>query len=975
MPEGTLKGIKPIFSMANNPIFPKDCFFGLTLSIHRKWGVILAPCIINHSANKKFLEIYSTVTNSSMEETLAILSPEELEILSFLNRCNDNYLYKLFSRHKNIKEFIETADADLIAKRIRPYIEKQLSSAIDIVRNESTPIFLKRRSGQTLHFNDQLEIPSDPAVPIFRFSRGTDFSHYSLVIEHRKNHIKILENDAEIISNMPCLVRVDMTIYHIPNIEGTKLKPFFVNRIVNIPKPSEKKYYSTFVRGIINRHNVVAEGFSINESIPKKSAILTIEDGIKGYPVAILKFRYGQHTVFYSDKIERFTDFSATSGDFTFIVTMRDFQWESTCLSLLEDTGLIADDNINFTAVTIANDRKRELFSLVETISENNDILTGHGFILRTGSVDLPYSLLPVVLDVDHKTENDWFDLKAIVKIGDYSIPFGKLRKTILSGEREYKLPDGSFAVLPEEWYERYRGVMEMGEDIGSSIRLHKQHFGIFRDAIGQDDKLTVKLRNLYLPETLPEINLPVSFRTILRPYQKEGFKWLYFLRTNALGGCLADDMGLGKTVQVLALLQSNRDNKDTERPTNLIVVPASLVHNWGNEIKRFCPDLKILYHRGGTRTKTVTTFELYDIVIATYHIVRIDIDIFSDCVFDTLVLDESQHIKNPSSRLFKAIARLRGNHKIALSGTPVENSLMDLWSQLSFANPGILGTATFFKREYVLPIENLNDTAKQLQLKKIIRPFIMRRTKDMVEKELPPITEHTIICDMDEEQSSLYEKEKSSIRNTLLDGLGEIKNRNSAMIVLQGIMKLRQIANHPLLSDPSYEFGSGKYKRVKEDILNITSEGHKILIFSSFVKHLDIYADWLKRKNIGFSYLTGSTYDRKKVISDFKNKESNRIFLISLKAGGVGLNLTEADYVLILDPWWNPASEFQASSRSHRIGQKRSVFIYRYISEKTIEEKIQILQGKKSKLSETFISTNNPLASLDTKAILEIIG
>lgn len=977
---------------------PANSFFALTLSSHRKWGTILIPCIIKPSANKKFFEIYTTITTASDPETLAILTPEECEVVTIINKYNEHNLFKLFSKHKNIKEFVETVTDELITDRIRPYIEKLLFKSLEIAKNEEIPVFHKIRTGQTLHYEDRLIIHGEEAKPVFQFSRGADFSNYNLSIEYIDRRIKILKTDTEVVTNTPCTVRIGGEILFIHGIDGMKLRPFIKNETISIPKTSEKKYYSSFVKGIVNNHRVIAEGFTIIEVSPVKHAYLTIEIGIKGMPVAILKFKYGTHSIFQNDGVRQFTDFSSENNNFQFKTIKRDRQWESRCVAILEDAGLVADDGINYSLEINTDDRKRALLSLIETIAENHKAFDDNMFVLETGSLDYPYSLLPPEIEISHSVENDWFDLKAIVKIGEYSFPFSLLRKNIITGIREFRLPDGSYAVLPEEWFTRFKGLMEMGEINENGIRLHKQHFSIFQETIEQaDNELSAKLERLYIPEKLPAVALPINFRATLRPYQKEGFYWLHFLGENKLGGCLADDMGLGKTLQVLALFQWNKENvidsANTEKqfqngteqlslfggenhhPTNLVVVPASLVHNWSNEIKRYCPGLKVLIHKGIPRTKTTTLFKMYDVVVSTYHIVRMDIDLLSGFRFDTIVLDESQYIKNPSSMIYKAVTKLNGANRVVLSGTPVENSLMDLWSQLNFVNPGLLGSPTFFKREYVTSIENWGDQVKEQLLKRIIKPFIMRRTKEMVEKELPPVTEHTILCEMADGQSSIYEKEKSAVRNSIMESYSNGKTANTAIIVLQGMTKLRQIANHPLLIDESYSLSSGKFERIKDDILNIISEEHKILIFSSFVKHLNIISNWLVKKNIGFSMLTGSTSNREEVVAEFQKESSKRVFLISLKAGGTGLNLTKADYVMILDPWWNPASEMQALSRAHRIGQDRSVFVYRYISEGTIEEKIQRLQDKKLRLSETFITLNNPLVSLDKETILDIIG
>jgi len=384
---------------------------------------------------------------------------------------------------------------------------------------------------------------------------------------------------------------------------------------------------------------------------------------------------------------------------------------------------------------------------------------------------------------------------------------------------------------------------------------------------------------------------------------------------------------------------------------------------------------MRTLIHYGAARNKSASNFTGYDIIISSYHTVRQDIDMLTRINFFYVVLDESQHIKNPASHIYRAVMRLRADHRLVLTGTPVENSLTDLWTQLNFVNPGLLGSLAFFKREFARPIEKNFEEEKEKRLRKIIQPFIMRRTKEAVVRELPPVTEQVIHCDMSDEQAAIYEREKSAVRNSILENIESVGIEKSAIIVLQGLMRLRQLANHPVLTNDTYSGGSGKYDTIIHNIESVVAEGHKILVFSSFVKHLELFPDWLNANSIGFAMLTGSTRNRESVIESFRRNESIRVFLISLKAGGVGLNLTEADYVFILDPWWNPASEIQALSRAHRIGQEKRVFVHRYISGNTIEEKIQRLQEKKTRLADTFVNTNNPLGDLDVKEMLEILN
>jgi SNF2 family DNA or RNA helicase len=486
------------------------------------------------------------------------------------------------------------------------------------------------------------------------------------------------------------------------------------------------------------------------------------------------------------------------------------------------------------------------------------------------------------------------------------------------------------------------------------------------------------KLKRLADFEEIEEINVPKDFLGILRPYQKAGYNWFHFLRKYNFGGCLADDMGLGKTVQTLALLQKiKEENHDIGvHSTSLIIMPTSLVYNWLNEAKKFAPKLKIHAHTGSFRNKDIEIFSNYDLVITTYGVSRVDIELLKTFFFEYIILDESQNIKNPASKSFKAVKTLKSQFKLILSGTPVENTVNDLWTQMSFINPGLLGSQTLFYTEFVIPIEKKKDEEKASKLQALIKPFVLRRTKTQVATELPPKTENLFYCQMSEVQKEYYEEIKSEYRNELLLNLEGGAFKKSQIQVLQGLTKLRQIANHPGMVDEDYKGDSGKFENVIHTLENVLSRGHKVLVFSQFVKHLNIYRKYFDAENTPYAYLDGATTKRGDVVKEFQTNSEIKLFLISIKAGGVGLNLTEADYVFILDPWWNPAVEQQAIDRTHRIGQTKNVFIYKFITKDSVEEKILALQNRKRKVAESLITTEESFVkSLSAKDIAEILS
>ena len=454
----------------------------------------------------------------------------------------------------------------------------------------------------------------------------------------------------------------------------------------------------------------------------------------------------------------------------------------------------------------------------------------------------------------------------------------------------------------------------------------------------------------------------PRGFHGELRGYQRDGLGWLKFLQELKLGGCLADDMGLGKTVQVLALLQGRRlgRKKAAARRPSLIVAPRSLVHNWIEEAARFTPRLRVAGYTGPRRHELLADLDGYDLVVTTYGLMRRDVAKLQEIELDYAVLDEAQAIKNASSQAAKASRLIRAEHRLALTGTPVENHLGELWSIFEFLNPGMLGRLPAFQglaRSRSLGAEALGPFARAL------RPFILRRTKEEVLKDLPEKTEQTLYCELDSKQQKLYKELRDHYRASLDKRIETQGLERTKIHVLEALLRLRQAACHPGLLDPARDGqSSAKLETLLEQVDEVLDGGHKALVFSQFVRLLDIVKQRLERRKTTFEYLDGKTRDRKSRIDRFQTDPDCRLFLISLKAGGLGLNLTAADYVFILDPWWNPAVEAQAVDRAHRIGQTRRVFAYRLIASGTVEEKILELQESKRELADAILSQSKSM-------------
>ena len=467
---------------------------------------------------------------------------------------------------------------------------------------------------------------------------------------------------------------------------------------------------------------------------------------------------------------------------------------------------------------------------------------------------------------------------------------------------------------------------------------------------------------------------MPSNFKGALRPYQTAGYNWLRFLNEYQFGGCLADDMGLGKTVQTLALLAHEKE--ENSGFPSLLVMPTSLLYNWELEARKFTPELQILVYAGSQRIKDPWRFRGYDVVLTSYGIVRMDIDQLNQFYFNYVILDESQAIKNPSSNIALAVNKLKSKRRLILTGTPVENGTMDLWSQMNFVNPGLLGNAQVFKKQFLLPIEKQNDKDKASRLHAMIKPFILRRLKSQVAKDLPEKITNIKYADMTAEQEKVYEEVKSYYREKIMGELESAGRGSQQFTLLRGLTQLRQIANHPKLVRDDYDGESGKLENITYMLQESISENHKVLVFSQFVRHLSIIREFLDGEKIPYAYLDGATRDRQAQVEKFQTQEECKVFLISLKAGGVGLNLTKADYVFLLDPWWNPAVEAQAIDRAHRIGQENKVIIYKFITRGSVEEKIMALQDRKLALAGELISNEESfmksLGNEDIRALLD---
>ncbi|MFZ9387805.1 MAG: SNF2-related protein [Chitinophagaceae bacterium] len=578
-------------------------------------------------------------------------------------------------------------------------------------------------------------------------------------------------------------------------------------------------------------------------------------------------------------------------------------------------------------------------------------------------------------------SNTDWFDARVDIVFGDQQVTVAEVKRALANKQQFVQLNDGTFGILPEEWLKKYSLLFRVGEGKTNSLKLSRYHLSVVDELYEtrDEEELVVQLEEKYASlrefNKIKEIEPSGHLQKILRPYQVAGFQWLNYLTDIKWGGILADDMGLGKTVQALSFLEHYR--KEHGKLKALVVCPTTLIYNWENEIKKFTPALTYRIHHGPTRTRVKEELNDHEITITTYGTLRSDIKLLMSVEFDYVILDESQAIKNPASKVAKAACLLAAKNRLCMSGTPLQNNTFDIFAQMNFLNPGMLGTMEFFRQEFAIPIDKFGEQDRKEHLKKLLYPFILRRTKEQVAKDLPEKQEMILFCEMEDEQRNIYDAYRNDFRNQILGTIETQGIQKSQLTILQGLMKLRQICDSPAILNEQEKFDNHSIKldelsrEITENIGN-----HKALVFSQFLGMLALIRAKLESLGIRYEYFDGSTSapDREKAIQSFQNDEEVRVFLISLKAGGVGLNLTAADYVYIVDPWWNPAVEQQAIDRTHRIGQTKNIFAYRMICKDTIEDKILQLQEKKRALARDIIADDASFVKTLTREDVEYL-
>lgn len=944
---------------------PQDSKYKLIFSIqeHPQLGVLVHPYVVAYTSVDTLSLTYQKVFSGNASYYTK-LTKEELAQVAQLDDLMVENIIRTFSPKQKIrpKEYFQKHfDKEQYKTEIRPYIEQTIVKWLALIPAEAKSIYVADDINPAAF---TVRVQQDFTKVLFHFRRNENGTSYFITIKHDDERIPFMKQGALLLSQNPARMVVHGKLHKFYDfVDGSKLAVFINKKFVHVRPENEHIYYSKFVQPLLETAPVFAQGFAIETKKDEATPILKLTkyEGKYGFKLLI---QYGAHRFEYgADKLFH-TMLEWVEDEPKFTKYKRSQLWEANRVNALAELNL-KNSAKNF--FCLAN---QGLPVLLDWLREHKEVILSAHFELET-KLDFVYSTDKPTLNYSISDKIDWFDLNVEITIGSQVIPFTAIVKEMKKGNNRITLENGEVFLFPQEWFALGESLInQRSKNNTYSIKKYQL------DVLSLIKSKQIKDHLVKLVDIKKEKSHKL-FKGKLRPYQVQGLSWLMFIRNNRFGGILADDMGLGKTVQTLAFLQKVKYAKKKTDGPFLLIAPTSLLYNWLQEISLFTPDLSVTMHAGSKRTKTSEELTKTDILLTSYGLIRNDIALFEQLYYDVVILDESQNIKNTTAKTTQYINKLQANTRIALTGTPIENTIRDLWSQMNFLNQGLLGSLKQFEENYAKPIEKDDDRKKATELQHIIRPFLLRRTKEEVATDLPPMTEKVISCTMTEEQAKYYEEVKSEYRNNLTDMVKDKGIQKSRFSILQGLSKLRQIANHPYLTDKEYTGSSGKHDLLVEKISTAISDGHKVLVFSQFVSYLDLLERDLKKK-MHYYRLTGSTSKEKRAqyVREFQETPYASVFLISLKAGGTGLNLTAADYVFIVDPWWNPAAEAQARDRTHRIGQQQSVFSYKFISKDTIEEKITQLQRKKRGFSKDLIITeNNILSNLDISELQTLLA
>ena len=905
------------------------------------------------------------------------LSENDKELLTLLRKLQESEINKYISRNspfsgiwENIihqeEDDLPDETKELMAEYLLPKLKKIFAEAAE---NPFVFLLPDKKTFKTAHLQ-ALQLQPEEARPHFIIRKN---SHYNIQCRVKAGGIEYDLGDNE--SSSPLFFMYNHQAWLWKNNEVIHLVDKFLPAgKMTVPPEEWSRTLNQFILPLAKEHKIDFDKLLVQE----------IKDG--NPEVKLFLLEKGEYLVFqpsfsykgYETRTKDRDEIVVPQGDKVLIVH-RNREKENEFIQKLQNlhSNFVYNEDSGTLALKGADVLKNNWFFLfVDAMKEMKTPVFGFEALKN-----FRFNTAKPQTKIFISSNTDWFDAKIDIVFGEQQVTVAEVKRALANKQQFVQLNDGTLGILPEEWLKKYSLLFRVGEGKTNSLKLSRYHLSVVDELYETRDEeelvvqLEEKYQNLREFNKIKEIDPPYALKMILRPYQVAGYQWLNYLRDIRWGGILADDMGLGKTVQALSFLEYYKKEKGQLKA--LVVCPTTLIYNWENEIKKFTPKLSYRIHHGATRTRAKEELMDHDVTITTYGTLRSDIKLLMSVEFDYVVLDESQAIKNPSSKVTKAACLLNAKNRLCMSGTPLQNNTFDIFAQMNFLNPGMLGTMEFFRQEFAIPIDKFGEQDRKEHLKKILYPFILRRTKEQVAKDLPDKQEVILFCEMEDEQRSIYEAYRNDFRNQILGTIETQGIQKSQLTILQGLMKLRQICDSPAILNEQEKFENHSIK-LDELAREITENigNHKALVFSQFLGMLALIKAKLDELGVKYEYFDGSTSapDREKAIQSFQNNDEVRVFLISLKAGGVGLNLTAADYVYIVDPWWNPAVEQQAIVRTHRIGQTKNIFAYRMICKDTIEDKILQLQEKKRALAKDIISDDSSFVKALTKEDVEYL-
>ncbi|MBC6994589.1 SNF2-related protein [Neolewinella lacunae] len=932
---------------------------------------------VHHTANARELGVYDITLTPPLERALALVEGLRHQNVAEAHRKGAKIMPTLAGL---------LSDKSKERSNVIRYIHHRSAEVLSLCQQHgwAVSVGLDPRKEPEPFVTPFAPVPYQPRLTFHLSDAGLDFR---LELEaHDGQRSPVRHHDIKILTNHPTpgWLVLDKQLTQLGQLNGSHLKPFLSKDLVHLEGAEVGKFWRDYIVRVAEHNPIVAHGFQYAVfAEPEVLRLAARPHPFEGRFYLYPEFGYGGK-FFAVGAAEATAVVHNLKPPYRLARIVRNPAAEEALLQPLLALGV--------SALPVGNAFRTpedDAFAAPRWLLENEVELRALGIeVVPPEENGQRISAYQGTISLEMEAENDWLDLHGTVVIGPHEIPFHKFVRYIQREERRFPLPDGDLFLIPDEWFARYRPSLQFARVEGKKVRLARSQAPLLAPLGlgGADTEQAQRLAEAFAPSA--------RLHATLRPYQLEGARWLVRHYHEQLGACLADDMGLGKTLQTIAALlyakeRVGADAGATEAPKSkggpasqldlfaapaadeqflqplraLVVLPASLVFNWRNELARFAPSLTVETHTGQHRTRDARVLRRFDVLLTTYQTALRDVSVLREIDFTYIILDESQQIKNRQSKVFKALNELHAPHRISLSGTPIENSLSDLWSQMQFINPGLLRHYAFFKQEFITPIEVHNDEARKSQLRQLVGPHLLRRTKEEVAPDLPELDVQLYYCEMSGAQRKAYESEKSAARNALLGNFAPNDGQYQLRVV-QTLTRLRQLANHPVLLEEDYDKSSGKFDEVLGQWNTVRRAGHKVLIFSSMVRHLELFREELRANNEPFAWITGQVdaKTRAREVRRFQEDPTVQTFFISIKAGGTGLNLTAADYVFILDPWWNPSIEDQAIARAHRIGRQGNVFARKFLTKDSIEEKINRLQQRKKQLADDIIGTEGGL-------------